>query len=174
MAFIQLYIFMGQLSGGTQYRLLLRAVPPRNYTHGSWLHDDVIKWKLCPRYWPFVRGIWATTALIVTSLQCVRYNRTQLKLGFVRREIKHLNTHTMNMAALHSRLRHKNYIYTISRLSAQSPWYFIKSFGIRIYCECLTYCWIVWKRMWAKLWKACTDVGLCTPGYMICPPHGEK
>ena len=23
----------------------------------SWLHDDVIKWKHCPRHWPFVRGI---------------------------------------------------------------------------------------------------------------------
>ena len=24
---------------------------------GSWYHDDVIKWKHFPRYWPFVRGI---------------------------------------------------------------------------------------------------------------------
>ena len=24
---------------------------------GSWLHDDVIKWKHFPRYWPFVRRI---------------------------------------------------------------------------------------------------------------------
>ena len=23
----------------------------------QWLHDDVIKWKHFPRYWPFVRGI---------------------------------------------------------------------------------------------------------------------
>ena len=23
----------------------------------SWVHDDVIKWKHFPRYWPFVRGI---------------------------------------------------------------------------------------------------------------------
>ena len=23
----------------------------------SWAHDDIIKWKLFPRYWPFVRGI---------------------------------------------------------------------------------------------------------------------
>ena len=26
-------------------------------TKCSFLHDDVIKWKLCPRYWPLVRGI---------------------------------------------------------------------------------------------------------------------
>ena len=24
---------------------------------GDWCHDDVTKWKLFPRYWPFVRGI---------------------------------------------------------------------------------------------------------------------
>ena len=27
------------------------------YENGSTLHDDVIKWKHFPRYWPFVRGI---------------------------------------------------------------------------------------------------------------------
>ena len=33
------------------------------YLHGIWCpddtpsHDDVIKWKLFPRYWPFVRGL---------------------------------------------------------------------------------------------------------------------
>ena len=27
------------------------------YTTGTWHHDDVIKWKHFPRYWPFVRGI---------------------------------------------------------------------------------------------------------------------
>ena len=31
------------------------------YTHiyapVNWVHDDVIKWKYIPRYWPFVRGI---------------------------------------------------------------------------------------------------------------------
>ena len=25
--------------------------------HNRWIHDDVIKWKHFPRYWPFVRGI---------------------------------------------------------------------------------------------------------------------
>ena len=28
-----------------------------NYQWLKWLHDDVIKWKHFPRYWPFVRGI---------------------------------------------------------------------------------------------------------------------
>ena len=26
-------------------------------SHCVWCHDDVIKWKYFPRYWPFVRGI---------------------------------------------------------------------------------------------------------------------
>ena len=34
---------------------------PKNYAHASHfillLHDDVIKWKHFPRFWPFVRGI---------------------------------------------------------------------------------------------------------------------
>ena len=28
-----------------------------NEDYGLWLHDDVIKWRYFPRYWPFVRGI---------------------------------------------------------------------------------------------------------------------
>ena len=30
---------------------------PQVYDNNSQLHDDVIKWKHFPRYWPFVRGI---------------------------------------------------------------------------------------------------------------------
>ena len=33
------------------------TIHPKNYAHGShFVHDDVIKWKHSPRYWPFVRG----------------------------------------------------------------------------------------------------------------------
>ena len=32
----------------------LQSVPGQTFT---WNHDDVIKWKHFPRYWPFVRGI---------------------------------------------------------------------------------------------------------------------
>ena len=28
-----------------------------SYCYGHLLHGDVIKWKISPRYWPFVRGI---------------------------------------------------------------------------------------------------------------------
>ena len=30
---------------------------PHHGWHKDWPHDDVIKWKHFPRYWPFVRGI---------------------------------------------------------------------------------------------------------------------
>ena len=50
--------------------------------HNTQIHDDVIKWKHFPRYWPFVKGIhrspfeqtveipvvWDALALIMTSL----------------------------------------------------------------------------------------------------------
>ena len=32
-------------------------VLPHDLVKSSWCHDDVIKWKHFPRYWPFVRGI---------------------------------------------------------------------------------------------------------------------
>ena len=35
-------------------RMLLLGV---YHQKSSWIHDDVIKWKYFPRYWPFVRGI---------------------------------------------------------------------------------------------------------------------
>ena len=52
------------------------------YTHA--VHDDVIKWKHFPRYWPFVRGIHRSTVnsphkgqwrgALMFSLMCARIN----------------------------------------------------------------------------------------------------
>ena len=33
----------------------------------KWLHDDVIKWKYFPRYWPFVRGIHQSPGIPLTK-----------------------------------------------------------------------------------------------------------
>ena len=33
------------------------TIHPKRQTHSSRFHDDVVKWKHFPRYWPFVRGI---------------------------------------------------------------------------------------------------------------------
>ena len=38
---------------GTQHPVIQILV----YNTDAWRHDDVIKWKNFPRYWPFVRGI---------------------------------------------------------------------------------------------------------------------
>ena len=61
----------------------------KNYIHihirGRYWHDDVIKWKHFPRYWPFVRGIhrWAVNSphksqwrwVLLLSLICTWTNR---------------------------------------------------------------------------------------------------
>ena len=54
------------------------------FTHLIWLHDDVIKWKQFPRYWPFVWGIHRSPVnsphkdqwrgALVFSLICARIN----------------------------------------------------------------------------------------------------
>ena len=56
LGFIFRVVFHHSLHGrvyedGSSYRLLQRT------TTGGQCHDDVIKWKCVPRYWPFVRGI---------------------------------------------------------------------------------------------------------------------
>ena len=43
-----------------RFRLIFRLtkISESNKRHRIWsVHDDVIKWKQFPRYWPFVRGI---------------------------------------------------------------------------------------------------------------------
>ena len=41
-----------------QYRNKIYICPVYNDTHQYlWFHDNVIEWKLFPRYWPIVRGI---------------------------------------------------------------------------------------------------------------------
>ena len=45
---------------GVPYITSATKYPPRRYVTDSgftWSHDDVIKWKHFPRYWPFVPGI---------------------------------------------------------------------------------------------------------------------
>ena len=41
--------------------------------HHGLFHDDVIKWRHFPRYWPFVRGMWRGTFMF--SLICAWINR---------------------------------------------------------------------------------------------------
>ena len=41
--------------GYLEYTFLLQDFTPHSHSHKN--HDDVIKWKHFPRYWPIVRGI---------------------------------------------------------------------------------------------------------------------
>ena len=84
----------------TYYRTLKNAPYPGFF----WLcdpHDDVIKWKHCPRYWPFVQGIHRSPVnsphkgqwrgALMFSLICVWIN------GWVNnREVGDLRSHRAN------------------------------------------------------------------------------
>ena len=60
------------------------AAPPRRSMIAALCHDDVIKWKHFPRYWPFVRGIHRSPVnfphkgqwrgALMFSLMCARIN----------------------------------------------------------------------------------------------------
>ena len=70
---------------------------------GSLSHDDVIKWKHCPRYWPFVRGIhrWPVEALMF-SLICSWINGwvNNGEAGDLRRHRGHYNLPAMFICLL--------------------------------------------------------------------------
>ena len=59
-------------------RLQLKAISVHEPHHSLWCrgHDDVIKWKHFPRYWPFVRGIYRTKPSDV-QLWCFRWSATE-------------------------------------------------------------------------------------------------
>ena len=75
-----------------------------NDATGIWIrHDDVIKWKHFPRYWPFVRGIHLSTVnsphkgqwrgALIFSLICARINGwvNNREAGDLRRHRAHYN-----------------------------------------------------------------------------------
>ena len=88
----------------------------RNFVHtnsGMWLlHDDVIKWKLVPRYWPFVQGIhrspvnsphkgqWRRTLMF--SLICAWINSwvNSHEVGNLRRHRSHCDAIVMCQCAI--------------------------------------------------------------------------
>ena len=89
------------------------------------LHDDVIKWKHFPRYWPFVRGIyrslvnsppkgkWRGTlmfSLICTRINCWVNNR---EAGDLRRDLTHFDVIVMDYIHLSTRQRQHQMIFVI-------------------------------------------------------------
>ena len=67
----------------TNFRLVLLKTPPSGFANED-SHDDVIKWKHFPRYWPFMRGIHRSPVnspykgqwrgALIFSLICTRIN----------------------------------------------------------------------------------------------------
>ena len=92
----------------------------------SWAHDDVIKWKQFPRYWPFVRGIHRSPdnslhkgqwrGALMFSLICVWINGwvNNREAGDLRRYRAHYEVNVMSHTVRYS----NTYIilYTISTL----------------------------------------------------------
>ena len=79
------------------------------YAHAHTLHDDVIKWKHFPRYWPVVRGIHRSPVTsphkgqwcgaLMFSLICARINGcvNNGEAGHLRRHRAHYDVIVMNM-----------------------------------------------------------------------------
>ena len=61
------------------------------------VHDDVIKWKQFPRYWPFVRGQWRGTLMF--TLICVWINGcvNNREAGDLRRYCAHYGVTVMGL-----------------------------------------------------------------------------
>ena len=95
-------------------------------------HDDVIKWKHCPRYWPFVRGIhrspvnsphkgqWRGT--LVFTLICARINGwiNNRQAGDLRRYRTHYDVIVMSNAACVSAMTKINRVTWGKRPSGQN------------------------------------------------------
>ena len=89
----------------------------------SWHHDDVIKWKHFPRYWPFVRGIhrspvnsthkgqWRGVLMFSLICACINGWVNNRKAGDLRRNRAHYDVIVMINTAPRGRqvLRHEEY-----------------------------------------------------------------
>ena len=86
---------------------LIASLLRTRYSHMKSLHDDVIKWKHFPRYWPFLRGIhrWPVNSphkgqwrgALIFSLICVWMNGwvNNHEAGDLRRRCAHYDVTVM-------------------------------------------------------------------------------
>ena len=104
---IYVSLSLNELTSGISYLICSVYYASRALALLSINHDDVIKWKHCPRYWPFVRGIhrspvnsphkgqwrWA----LMFSLICARINGwvNNGEVGDSRRHRAHCNVIVM-------------------------------------------------------------------------------
>ena len=104
------------------------------------VHDDVIKWKHFPRYWPFVRwpvnsphkGQWRGT--LVFSLICAWINGwvNNREAGDLRRHRAHYDVIVMSIMEFPILVRRHFYIE-----STPPPWRFCGYLGIQSHCVCI-------------------------------------
>ena len=90
-----------------------RVKPQQTHLHSKMPHDDVIKWKHLPRYWPFVRGIHRSLVnslhkgqwrgALIFSFICVWMNDwvNNREAGDLRRHRGHYDVIVMNNIPLH-------------------------------------------------------------------------
>ena len=108
----------------------------------SLYHDDVIKWKHCPRYWPFVRGIHRSPVnsphkgqwrgALMFSLICVWINDwvNNREAGDLRRHLDHYDVSVMQHVI-------SSYVQPLScsRPFHKSYWKFAQSTAVILRCS---------------------------------------
>ena len=109
-----------------------------------WLHDDVIKWKYFPRYWPFVREIHRSPVnsphkgqwrgALMFSLICVSIN------GWVN-----------NLEAADLRRHRVHYYVTVMSYEMKCDWPGSSGFENRELSLCQLCCY--WWHYWLSLWQ---------------------
>ena len=102
--------------------LYTRYVTISNQTtsfHVWYYHDDVIKWKHFPRYWPFVRGIHRSPVDTLNKGQCLKKRLSKQSWGWSFETPshpiwRHCNVHTRYVTISNQTSFHVWYIFTIS------------------------------------------------------------
>ena len=110
----------------------------------TFLHDDIIKWKHFPRYWPFVRGIHRSPVnsphkgqwrgALMFTLICARINGwvNNREAGDLRRYRAHYDVIVMFPMQIYCVL-----LWAYSLHSLSSVWCIIRQFEL-IYCICIS------------------------------------
>ena len=123
-----------------------------------WRHDDVIKWRHFPRYWPFVRGIHRSPVnsphkgqwrgALMFSLICARINRwtNNRKAGDLRRCRSHCDVIVMYICWRSGTIKHRSTAntisYTRSQLTISHQWHYNERNGVSSHrrLDCLLNC----------------------------------
>ena len=155
------------------------------------LHDDVIKWKHFPRYWPYVRGIhqspvnsphrgqWRGTLMF--SLICARINGwvNNREAGEWRHNRVHYDVIVMRMTVF-SWLYHTFCLHSRSRNTIMTSWYGTAfHITVPLWEEFIRHWWFLLSRdnKWGALmisltlaWKTVKTIQCLRSGAYLTPP----